>query len=315
MFSTSMIASSTTTPMATTSPASTITFTVAPRRSRTSRAATSDSGMAIRLMKAVRHSKRNAMMIRMTSRMPINIAIGEVVERLLDERRGAEDRRVDLYAGQSRLELIHRRLDPVGDLQRVGAAELLDDEHDARSVVDDGVADQRAVVDDDLAHVGESQHLTVPLHHRHRHQLRGPDDGLDVADVETLPVVLDEAAGSDDRTLGVLEQAGLKGVRRGVHHLLERDVVLRRASPGRPGRAAAAAARPRWRPGPPRAPAAAGRGSSSRRLSTGRSGSTTSDVRPIFMMRLVDDSAGIMNGGLAQVGSVAVTCAMRSATS
>ena len=33
------------------------------------------------------------------------------------------------------------------------------------------------------------------------------------------------------------------------------------------------------------------------------------------MIRLVDDSAGIMNGGLAQVGSVAVTCATRSATS
>ena len=33
------------------------------------------------------------------------------------------------------------------------------------------------------------------------------------------------------------------------------------------------------------------------------------------MMRLVEDSAGIMNGGLAHVGSVAVTCAMRSATS
>ena len=33
------------------------------------------------------------------------------------------------------------------------------------------------------------------------------------------------------------------------------------------------------------------------------------------MMRLVDDSAGIMKGGLAHVGSVAVTCPRRSATS
>ena len=69
-----MMASSTTTPMATTSPASTITLTVAPARSSTSTAATSDSGMAIRLMNAVRHSNRNAMMIRITSRMPMNIA-------------------------------------------------------------------------------------------------------------------------------------------------------------------------------------------------------------------------------------------------
>ena len=58
MFSTSMIASSTTTPMATTSPARTITLMVAPRRSSTITAASSDSGIAIRLMKAVRHTNR-----------------------------------------------------------------------------------------------------------------------------------------------------------------------------------------------------------------------------------------------------------------
>ncbi len=74
MFSTSMMASSTTTPTATTRPASTITFTVAPARSSTSSAATRDSGMAIRLMNAVRHSNRNATMIKATSRMPSRIA-------------------------------------------------------------------------------------------------------------------------------------------------------------------------------------------------------------------------------------------------
>ena len=36
---------------------------------------------------------------------------------------------------------------------------------------------------------------------------------------------------------------------------------------------------------------------------------TSSDERPIFMIRLVADSAGIMKGGLAQVGRVAVICA------
>ena len=74
MFSTSMMASSTTTPMATTSPASTITLTVAPIWSSTSTAATRDRGMASRLMNAVRHSNRNAMMMRITSRIPMNIA-------------------------------------------------------------------------------------------------------------------------------------------------------------------------------------------------------------------------------------------------
>ena len=33
---------------------------------------------------------------------------------------------------------------------------------------------------------------------------------------------------------------------------------------------------------------------------------TLSELIPIFMIRLVDESAGIMKGGLAQVGSVAV---------
>src|SRR5919204_4608597 len=43
--------------------------------------------------------------------------------------------------------------------------------------------------------------------------------------------------------------------------------------------------------------------------------SNLSDETPIFMIRLVDDSGGIMNGGLAQLGSVGVTCATRSCTS
>jgi hypothetical protein len=40
----------------------------------------------------------------------------------------------------------------------------------------------------------------------------------------------------------------------------------------------------------------------------------SSEERPIFMIRLVADKAGIMKGGLAQVGRVAVICPIRSAT-
>lgn len=75
MFSTSMMASSTTTPRATTSPASTITLMVAPRRSRTRSAAASDSGMAMSEMNAVRHSKRKAARISTTSATPISRAV------------------------------------------------------------------------------------------------------------------------------------------------------------------------------------------------------------------------------------------------
>ena len=75
MFSTSMIASSTTTPMATTRPASTITLSVAPARSRTKIAATSDNGMAIKLMNAVRHSNSRLAMINTTRPTPISMAV------------------------------------------------------------------------------------------------------------------------------------------------------------------------------------------------------------------------------------------------
>ncbi len=75
MFSTSMIASSTTTPMATTRPARTITLMLLSARSSTRIAAIRESGIAIRLMKAVRHSNRNATMMRITSSTPIRSAV------------------------------------------------------------------------------------------------------------------------------------------------------------------------------------------------------------------------------------------------
>jgi hypothetical protein len=75
MFSTSMMASSTTTPIATTSPARTMTLTVAPAASRIRTAATRESGMAIRLMKAVRHSNKKATKISTTSPIPQSMAV------------------------------------------------------------------------------------------------------------------------------------------------------------------------------------------------------------------------------------------------
>ena len=56
MFSISMIASSTTTPTAMTNPARTIVLIVVPRRCSTIAAVMSDSGMATRLINAVRQS-------------------------------------------------------------------------------------------------------------------------------------------------------------------------------------------------------------------------------------------------------------------
>ncbi len=74
MFSTSMIASSTTSPIAITSPAITMVFKVAPIAVSTRVAAISDSGIAVRLITAVRQSKRKVTRIRITRAQPTSIA-------------------------------------------------------------------------------------------------------------------------------------------------------------------------------------------------------------------------------------------------
>ena len=75
VFSMSMIASSTTTPTAITSPARTMTLIDSPRTWSTTAAAMSDSGIEARLMNAVRHSNRKATRMSTTSAQPMRSAI------------------------------------------------------------------------------------------------------------------------------------------------------------------------------------------------------------------------------------------------
>ena len=65
-------------------------------------------------------------------------------------------------AGQRRLEILERRLDVAGDLQRVRAELLLDDEQQAGAVVDDGVADRLRKSLDDRRDVANAQRRAVP---------------------------------------------------------------------------------------------------------------------------------------------------------
>jgi hypothetical protein len=74
MFSTSMMASSTTTPTEITRPARIIVLIVVARRYSTNPAASSDSGMATALMTAARQSYRNRTRIRITSSEPSSSA-------------------------------------------------------------------------------------------------------------------------------------------------------------------------------------------------------------------------------------------------
>ena len=105
MFSTSMIASSTTTPSAMTRPARIIVLIVGPapvEDERRRRSAT--AGSPRRLISAVRHSYRKSDEHQTTSR--ISRAAAPCVRLsidILDEGGGPEDRGVDLDAGQARL--------------------------------------------------------------------------------------------------------------------------------------------------------------------------------------------------------------------
>ena len=227
MFSTSMIASSTTTPMATTSPARTITLMVVSRQ--------------------VEHQDRRDQRQRDGDqaderRAPLEQEGGddedheqhadqqrrrEVVDRLLDEGGRPEDRGVDLDSGKPGPQLVHRVVDSLGDLHGVGPAELLDDQQQAVAFVDDALAPDRLVVLAHRAEVGQPQHTAASVHHGHLAQLLRPDDRLHVPDVHALAAGLDEPAGAGCEALGIRQHAGVDGVGAGLHHPLEGDAVCR----------------------------------------------------------------------------------------
>ena len=171
MFSTSMIASSTTTPMATTSPASTITLSVAPARSRTSIAATRDSGMAIRLMKAVRHSNSRLAMINTTRPMPISMA---VVRLSIDCSMNVAGRKIVVsIAMPGRPGFISSIACSTPRVTSIVLAPRYFCTTSKRpvAVVDHGVADQRSGIDEHVAQIAQPHDPAVPLGDRHLREL------------------------------------------------------------------------------------------------------------------------------------------------
>ena len=186
MFSTSMMASSTTTPTATTRPASTITFTVAPATSSTSSAATRDSGMAIRLMNAVRHSNRKATMIKATSRMPSRIAR---VRLSIDCSMKVAGRKIVVSTSMPRSPGAISAMassTPLVTSTVFAPRNFWTTSNKPWPVVHHGVADQRTRVHLDLAQVGQPQDLAVPFQHRNPAEVLRSDDRLHVSDIEPL---------------------------------------------------------------------------------------------------------------------------------
>ena len=154
-----MIASSTTSPSAMIRPGDAPSCRACRRGSAsTSAAASSDSGIAVRLMTAVRQSHRNSDQHEDDQHAADQQRAIQVGERHLDERRRPEDGGVDVDAGKRRLQRGERRLDVARHLQRVALGLLLDDQQQARAVVDDAVADRRREALDDVGDVAQAAH-------------------------------------------------------------------------------------------------------------------------------------------------------------
>ena len=149
----------------------------------------------------------------------------EVARRLVDEARRPEDGGVGLQAGEARPELLQCRLDALRDLLGVGARELLDDEQQALGVVDDGVADERLVVLDDVGDVGQPQ--PAGAFDGNLAELLGIGDLVeDVANLQALLRRLDEAAGARNGGLEVAHRGRDLRVAGGADDLAQRDVLL-----------------------------------------------------------------------------------------
>ena len=137
-------------------------------------------------------------------------------------------------------------LDAARHLQRVRPRELLDDEHAGPGpslMTASPISGWWSVTT--LADVAQAERRCRPRSTTGTWaRLVRRRDRQHVADAQALVRRVDEPAGADDGALGVLQQPGVERVGGGVHHLVERDAVARRARPGRPGRGAAASRSP-----------------------------------------------------------------------
>src|SRR5829696_7413776 len=150
----------------------------------------------------------------------------KVLDRHLDEGGRAEDRRVYVHAGEAGAHLVDGLFDAPRNLHGVGVRELLNDQHQAGAVVDDGLTGERLVTTHHVPHVAEAHFLAVSPLDRHLGEVLRGRDRLRVAYVEPLAGRIDETAGPDHRAIQVPQQPRVQGARRGVHDLLQRDVVL-----------------------------------------------------------------------------------------
>jgi hypothetical protein len=150
----------------------------------------------------------------------------EVAQSELDEIGRPEDRRVDLDPLQARSQLVERILDATRDIEGVRPRELLDDEHQARTVVDDGVPDERLMVLDQIGDIGQADLAAVAPDQVHMGEVTRRQDRRHVADGQSLVGGVDEAALGDDGSARELQDPDVECLGDSLHDLLEGDLVL-----------------------------------------------------------------------------------------
>ena len=138
----------------------------------------------------------------------------EVLQRHFDERRRTKDRRVNRDAGQGRLEILQRRFDVAGDLKRIGAELLFNNQQQAGPVVDDRIADRLWKSFNDGRDVANSQGCAISCGDDDRFQITRLLYRGGVRDREPLIGSVEEAAG--------LQRDRFSG---GPHDLVDGDAV------------------------------------------------------------------------------------------
>ena len=136
--------------------------------------------------------------------------IGQIADRNLDEGRRAENLGVDLDVLEPRRDLLERFVGAARHVERVGPGELLDDQQDAGTIIDDRIANQRRVVLDHPCDIGELE--LGPVLERDLAQIVRRDDRQDIANLQPLVRRIDEAARSDKVTVRELDEARIERV-------------------------------------------------------------------------------------------------------
>ena len=182
--------------------------------------------MATTLISAVRQEYRNAPSIMIISSAPrISARVRLLIESSMKVagRKMAESTSIPCRPGRSSSSASST---PSGHVQGVRPGQLLDDEHQAVALVDHRVADQRLVVPDQVGHVLQPD-LPAVLVSGSGCLARSSEVtiGWTCRTLVRCCRPVDPPAAADEVALRVREQAGVEGVRRGGHDLLEGDLL------------------------------------------------------------------------------------------